>query len=52
VDGLHVQLDQKSSARITDDGATYLISDVEWFWTREDVDERFANKERIRSGAG
>lgn len=39
-------------ARITDDGATYLRADVEWFWTRSDLDERFANKQRIRAGVG
>lgn len=38
--------------RITDDGATYLQADVEWFWTREDPDERFANKQRVRAGVG
>jgi Protein of unknown function (DUF2490) len=38
--------------RITDDGATYLHSDVEWFWPRNDPDERFANQQRIRAGVG
>jgi hypothetical protein len=38
--------------RITDDGATYLLSDAEWFWQLEDVDERYANKQRLRAGLG
>jgi hypothetical protein len=38
--------------RITDDGATYLHSDVEWFWPRDEPDERFANQQRIRAGVG
>ena len=38
--------------RITDDGATYLLTDVEWFWPLDDVDERYANKQRVRSGLG
>jgi hypothetical protein len=38
--------------RITDDGAAYLHSDVEWFWPRNDPDERFANQQRIRAGVG
>jgi hypothetical protein len=37
---------------ITDNGATYLQSDVEWFWPRNDPDERFANQQRIRAGVG
>ena len=37
---------------ITDEGATYLRSDVEWFWPRNDPDERFANQQRIRAGVG
>jgi hypothetical protein len=38
--------------RITDDGATYLQADVEWFWTRTNPDERFASQQRIRAGVG
>ena len=38
--------------RITDDGATYLLADVEWFWPLEDPDERYANRQRIRTGLG
>jgi len=38
--------------RITDDGATYLLADVEWFWPLEDPDERYANRQRIRTGFG
>jgi hypothetical protein len=37
---------------ITDNGATYLQSDVEWFWPRNNPDERFANQQRIRAGVG
>jgi len=37
---------------ITDSGAIYLQSDVEWFWPRNDPDERFANQQRIRAGLG
>jgi hypothetical protein len=37
---------------VTDEGATYLRSDVEWFWPRGDPDERFANQQRIRAGVG
>jgi len=39
-------------SRITDDGATYALADVEWFWPRNGPDERFANKQRIRAGIG
>jgi hypothetical protein len=38
--------------RITDDGASYVTSDAEWFWTHHDQAERFANKERVRIGLG
>ena len=38
--------------RITDDGAVYLQADVEWFWTNENPDERFASQQRIRAGVG
>jgi hypothetical protein len=39
-------------ARVTDDGARYLVSDWEWFIPLSDQDERFANKQRIRAGLG
>jgi Protein of unknown function (DUF2490) len=38
--------------RVTDDGATYVLSDVEWFWSDQDPDERYASKQRIRAGLG
>ena len=37
---------------ITDSGAAYLLSDVEWSWPRNNPDERFANQQRIRAGVG
>lgn len=38
--------------RITDDGARYLLADWEWFIPLGDPDERFANRQRIRTGLG
>jgi hypothetical protein len=38
--------------RVTDSGALYGSADVEWFWTHHDPPERFANKQRVRVGAG
>jgi hypothetical protein len=38
--------------RVTDNGATYLVADWEWFWPEDDPDERYANKQRIRMGLG
>jgi hypothetical protein len=38
--------------RITDNGATYLIGDAEWFWPVDEPDERFASKQRVRGGIG
>jgi hypothetical protein len=38
--------------RVTDDGATYLLGDAEWFLTLDDVSERFAGKQRVRGGVG
>jgi hypothetical protein len=38
--------------RITDDGARYLLADWEWFIPLDDPDERFANRQRIRTGIG
>jgi hypothetical protein len=39
-------------AKITDDGARYLLADWEWFLPVADLDERFANRHRIRTGLG
>lgn len=39
-------------ARVTDDGARYLLTDWEWFAPLEDATERFANRQRIRAGIG
>ncbi len=38
--------------KLTDDGAHYLLTDWEWFVPLDDVHERFANKQRIRTGLG
>jgi Protein of unknown function (DUF2490) len=38
--------------KMTDDGARYLLADWEWFIPLDDVEERFANKQRIRTGLG
>ena len=38
--------------RISDNGALYLQVDDEWFWPLDEPDERYANKQRIRSGLG
>jgi hypothetical protein len=38
--------------RMTDDGATYVLSDAEWFWPVDQPDERFASKQRLRVGMG
>lgn len=38
--------------RVTDDGVTYAMADLEWFWTLDDVDERYASKQRVRGGVG
>jgi hypothetical protein len=38
--------------RTTDNGVIYVSSDAEWFWTRTDPSERFANKQRVRAGVG
>jgi len=39
-------------ARVSDDGATYVVADAEWFWSVADQQERFANKQRVRAGIG
>jgi hypothetical protein len=38
--------------RITDDGARYWLADWEWFVPLDDPEERFANRQRIRTGIG
>ena len=38
--------------RITDNGVTYALGDAEWFWQLDDVNERFAGKQRVRGGIG
>jgi hypothetical protein len=38
--------------RITDDGACYVLADWEWFAPLDDAEERFANRQRIRTGIG
>lgn len=38
--------------RVSDDGARYVLADWEWFVPLEDHQERFANKQRIRTGLG
>lgn len=38
--------------RITDDGARYLLADWESFIPLDDAEERFANRQRIRTGLG
>ena len=39
--------------KLTEDGARYLLADWEWYVPLDDdVDERFANKQRIRAGFG
>jgi hypothetical protein len=39
-------------SRITDNGAAYLVADWEWFIPIDDADERFANRQRVRTGIG
>lgn len=41
-----------NKARITDDGAQYLLADWEWFIPVDDPEERFASRQRIRAGLG
>lgn len=38
--------------RFTDDGARYLLADWEWFIPLDDPEERFANRQRVRTGLG
>ncbi len=39
-------------ARLNEDGARYLMADWEWFIPLGDPAERFANRQRIRTGLG
>jgi Protein of unknown function (DUF2490) len=41
-----------NTEKLTDDGARYLLADWEWYIPLDDVEERFANKQRIRTGFG
>jgi hypothetical protein len=41
-----------NTAKVTDNGARYLLSDWEWFIPLDDPAERFANRQRIRAGFG
>jgi hypothetical protein len=41
-----------NTGKVTADGAIYLLADGEWFWTEDDLDERFASKQRFRAGLG
>jgi hypothetical protein len=41
-----------NKARITDDGAYYVLADWEFFVPLDDPEERFANRQRIRTGLG
>ena len=38
--------------KLTDDRARYLLADWEWFMPVSEPEERFANKQRIRTGLG
>jgi hypothetical protein len=38
--------------KLTEDGARYLLADWEWYIPLDDPAERFANKQRIRTGLG
>jgi len=38
--------------KITDDGATYVSADWEWFIPMDDPSERYASRQRIRAGVG
>jgi len=38
--------------KLTEDGARYLLADWEWFIPLGEPEERFANKQRIRTGFG
>jgi hypothetical protein len=38
--------------KLTDDGAAYALADWEWFVPLDEPEERFANRQRIRTGLG
>jgi hypothetical protein len=38
--------------KLTEDGATYLLADWEWFIPLDEPEERFASRQRIRTGIG
>jgi hypothetical protein len=38
--------------KISDNGATYVSADWEWFMPLDDPSERYANRQRIRTGVG
>jgi hypothetical protein len=38
--------------RLTQDGAAYVLADWEWFVPLNEPEERFANRQRIRTGLG
>ena len=38
--------------KLTEDGAAYLLADWEWFVPLNEPEERFANRQRIRTGLG
>jgi hypothetical protein len=38
--------------KLTDDGAAYMLADWEWFIPLDDPEERFASRQRIRTGIG
>ena len=38
--------------KMTEDGARYFLADWEWFIPLDEPDERFASKQRVRTGIG
>jgi hypothetical protein len=43
---------QAAATKMTDDRVRYLLADWEWFVPVADLEERFANRQRIRTGLG
>lgn len=41
-----------NTPKLSDDGTRYVLADWEWFFPLGDPSERFANKQRIRTGLG
>ena len=41
-----------NTPRLTDDGAAYTLADWEWFVPLDEPEERFASRQRIRTGFG